>query len=339
MLEKCEMKNFTAFGGVSLVFCPGVNLFIGENGSGKTHILKLLYTALDSYQGPDSADFFAQKMINVFLPKDYSLGRLVRRVKGSSSASVTIVRDNKPFTFQFTNHSRDKVICHGNWKTNGEEEGSCVFIPVKEMLANAPGFRSLYDKRLIYFEEIYFDILSHAYLPLLRGAITDERKILLDMLQKVMKGRVIQKGEQFFLKNKQGELEFPLLAEGIRKFALLWLLIQNGTLLKGSTLFWDEPEANINPSMIKTLVEIMLHLQTLGVQIFVATHSYLVLREFDLQRNYDEQTRYFSLSFTPSGDVNSILGGTYTDILPNKINEAYMSIYDKEVERALKPIH
>jgi len=37
-----------------------------------------------------------------------------------------------------------------------------VYIPVKEMLANAPGFRSLHAQREIHFEEVYSDILDHA---------------------------------------------------------------------------------------------------------------------------------------------------------------------------------
>jgi len=336
MIEQLEMSNFTAFSSLKMDFCPGINIFIGENGTGKTHILKLLYAALDAYQGPDAPDSLASKIIRVFLPKERNIGRLVRRVKKSSSCAITITRDGKPMTIAFTNHSKDKIECRGRWKLDEPGEGSCVFIPVKEMLANAPGFRSLYDHREVHFEEIYYDVLTRAYLPILRGPITDDRERLLTMLQKIMKGKVVQEGEQFFLKNQQGELEFTLLAEGIRKFALLWLLIQNGTLLKGSTLFWDEPEANINPSMIQTLVEIMLHLQSLGVQIFVATHSYVVLREFDLQSKPENQLKFFALNFSPSGDVIDQTGNTYSDILPNKIDDAYTGIYDKEIERALK---
>ena len=36
-------------------------------------------------------------------------------------------------------------------------------------------------------------------------------------------------------------------AEGVRKISGLYRLIQNGWLKPGTTLFWDEPEANINP--------------------------------------------------------------------------------------------
>lgn len=337
MIEKLEMTNFTVFKNIKLDFCPGVNIFIGENGTGKTHILKLLYSVLDSHSEMDIEDALAEKLNRVFLPKDMSLGRLVRRVKGSSSCKVTVFRDGKPISIEFTSHSKDKLEYHGRWKFDNLSSNSVVYIPVKEMLANAPGFRSLYSHREIYFEEIYYDVLNRAYLPILRGPIPVERNKLLFMLQKIINGKVVQKGEQFFLKNQQGELEFTLLAEGIRKFALLWLLIQNGTLLQGSTLFWDEPEANINPSMIQTLVEIMLHLQSLGIQIFVATHSYVVLREFELQSRPENKVRYFAMKYSQEGDVVCQSGETYNDILPNKISDAYLNIYDKEVEQALNP--
>ena len=38
-----------------------------------------------------------------------------------------------------------------------------VFIPAKEMLAHAPGFRSLYAYREIQFEEICADIIDRSY--------------------------------------------------------------------------------------------------------------------------------------------------------------------------------
>lgn len=49
------------------------------------------------------------------------------------------------------------------------------------------------------------------------------------------------------MKKGNSRQEFNLVAEGIRKMVLLWQLVKNGTLEKGSVLFWDESEANINP--------------------------------------------------------------------------------------------
>ena len=124
-----------------------------------------------------------------------------------------------------------------------------VFIPVKEMLSNGPGFRSMYAQREIHFEEIYADILDRAYRPPSRRPDRSPEKALLEQLQKAIDGRVIRGQRGVFLKNKKGNLEFTLLAEGIRKLGLLWVLIQNERCLNGSALFWDEPEANLNPSL------------------------------------------------------------------------------------------
>ena len=38
-------------------------------------------------------------------------------------------------------------------------------------------------------------------------------------------------------------------------------------------MFWDEPEANINPKYIPVLAELLIMLETEGVQIFVSTHE------------------------------------------------------------------
>ncbi|MFH1138284.1 MAG: AAA family ATPase [Pseudomonadota bacterium] len=212
-------------------------------------------------------------------------------------------------------------------------EKPIVYVPVKEMLASAPGFRSLYSSREIYFEEVYLDILDKAYLPPLKK-LNSEYQPLLDRLRQGMKGEVKLKGETFYLLEKAGEIEFSLVAEGLRKLALLWLLIRNGSLTSGATLFWDEPETNLNPSMLPMVVDILLRLVKLGVQIFIATHSYPLLKEFDLQHR-DRLVRYFNLRFNVQGLVRVDPVDRYDRLTPNKIDEEYTRIYDLEIERAL----
>ena len=43
MLKSLDIKNLTAFGEASLTFSPHLNVIIGENGSGKSHVLKAMY--------------------------------------------------------------------------------------------------------------------------------------------------------------------------------------------------------------------------------------------------------------------------------------------------------
>ena len=46
MLNSLKVKEFTVFRDVNLKFTDGLNVFVGANGTGKTHLLKLPYAAL-----------------------------------------------------------------------------------------------------------------------------------------------------------------------------------------------------------------------------------------------------------------------------------------------------
>ena len=81
----------------------------------------------------------------------------------------------------------------------------------------------------------------------------------------------------------------------MRKLGLLWLLIRNGTLKPGAVLFWDEPETNLNPKLYGVVVDVLLELQRIGVQVFLATHDYVILREIDLQAKEGDKVAFHSL--------------------------------------------
>ncbi len=342
MLERIKLERFTAFELLSLNFSKGLNIFIGENGCGKTHLLKVVYAACDVSKSQKS---FAEKINRVFLPSGEQIGRLVKRRTGSSHGNIEVVRsvgtteEEKTLFLRLSmsNHTKDfaKASVSGVklWK---EHPLNSVYIPVKDMMANAPGFRSLYSLRHIHFEEVYADIIDRAFLGALRGPTDNQRKRLLTILQQSMAGKVVSKNEEFFLKSSQGDLEFTLLAEGIRKLGLLWMLIQNGTLLDGSVLLWDEPEANLNPKLMRTVVQILIELQRLGVQTFITTHNYNLLKEFDLQLLPSDQAQFNSLFRDPEGNVKIASFSQYDDLQPNPIDEAFSDLADREIRQQMK---
>ena len=90
-------------------------------------------------------------------------------------------------------------------------------------------------------------------------------------------------------------MDFSLEAEGLRKLGLLWKLIRNGLLEKGTILLWDEPEANLNPELFPLVAEILLELQKNGVQIFLATHSYNFAKYLEILRSDKEQVQFHNL--------------------------------------------
>lgn len=152
-------------------------------------------------------------------------------------------------------------------------------------------------------------------------------------LQQIVEGKVILRDEEFFLKNDQGNLEFTLLAEGFRKLGLLWLLIQNGTLLTGSVLFWDEPETNLNPRLFRSLMEILLELQRAGVQVFLASHDYVILKELELARAPEDQVMYHALYRDEAQEIRCASVKSYLEIHPNAIQDTFLSLYDRQLQR------
>lgn len=338
-ITKIKFIQFTAFERLDFIASPGINVLVGANGTGKTHLMKVAYAACDISKTKID---FAEKLVSVFMPSSRNLGRLVRRQQTSSrdliNCHIEIFRNDvlsiQAYFPNLVRHSSDATVSYvKEWCDHPVES---VYIPVKEMLANAPGFRSLYAQREIHFEEIYADILDRAYLPLLRDPMDRDYSLLAD-LQQIIGGEVTTEGEEFFLSSEQGNLEFMLLAEGMRKLGLLWRLIRNGTMSKGSILFWDEPETNLNPKLFGPLVEILLELQRMGVQVFIATHDYVILKELDLRMNSQDQIAFHSLYHHPKNDqIHLHTTETYLDIHPNAIAQAFDSLYDREVERSLR---
>ena len=242
---------------------------------------------------------------------------------------------------RFSNHIESLENLKG-FKTRGSEgwrsrKIQSAYIPAKEVLSNARGFRSLYEERQVHFEEVYRDIIGLACLPPLRDSRNVEQKGLLEKIQKILGGTVYATGsDEFFLKGPKGDLEFSLLAEGLRKMGLLWALLKNGVLLKGSVLFWDEPEANLNPGLFEALIWVLLELQRQGVQIFLATHDYVILKELDLTRKPDDKIGFHSL-YQDKKEKRIKLHSTeeYLHIHSSAIDDAFSSLYDREIKRSL----
>ena len=332
-LTRVELEHFTAFSKVEIDLSPGINVLVGANGTGKTHLLKVCYVACDAYRKEAR---FADKLVDVFLPSGRALGRLVKRQRGSAVARIRVFREearrvSSTFSNRTTSSESAKTTRHRLWQSDPLQS---IYIPVKEMLANAPGFRSLYAAREIHFDETYADIIDLAHRPVLRGPQDRDRKRLLAALSDAIDGRVQIKNEEFFLRSRRGNIEFSLLAEGVRKLALLWILIQNGTLRSGAVLLWDEPESNLNPSLFKPLIQILLELQRIGVQVLLATHDYVILKELDLQAGETDLVAFHSL-YRDADDIMCRSTTQYVDIDPNAIADTFDDLYDREIERSV----
>lgn len=332
-LTRLKLSNFTVFSKLDMEFSKGINIFVGENGTGKTHIMKILYAACQASRKTVS---FSQKLVKVFRPDDLNINRLVSRGKGGDTAQINVVSDKSTISAKFTTRTKKwdaEIAGEERWE-NVNAELISTFIPAKEILENAYQFESAYHKEVIDFDETYLDIIASAKININRGPDTGTKKKYLDRLKNITLGTVTISEEKFYLKpGTQAKIEFHLVAEGLRKLSLLWQLIKNGTLEKGTILFWDEPEANLNPKAIPDLVEILLELQREGVQIFIATHDYVLSKYFEIRANEDNDIRYFSLFKVEDGSVSFGQCNNFRELRKNPIISAYDQLLDEVLEK------
>ncbi|MFP4394481.1 MAG: AAA family ATPase [Anaerolineales bacterium] len=339
-VERLELEDFTAFEDVQFEFCPGINVFIGANSTGKTHVMKAIYTLLkvceqvhlkEISSKEKIEEMVQEKLQGVFKPD--SLGRLVRRGKGRHSGEIHLVYAGLSLKMNLTTQSNvhleyDKLL----------RPESSVYLPAREFLSINEGFIAAYLKRETAFDETFFDLsVALNSQPLSAGRRETEIKDLVEPLEKVIGGKVTQKQGRFYVRLSEGNLEAPLVSEGYLKLGGLIYLINNGSLTQNGVLFWDEPEANLNPKAVSVVVKVLRTLAASGVQIFIATHDYLLSQKLSLLVEYPSDTdaavKFFSL-FKPNRrkGVQVEAGDTLVDIEHNPILEEFAAHYDQELE-------
>jgi len=343
VLTKICLNRFTVFNTkTEIVFSPGINVFIGENGTGKTHIMKLLYSACQAAQAKTTSITFPLKTVRVFRPNEFKISRLVSRRAGNDSSSVQVFSGKNYIKMDFNRKTKNwdaKVTNSTSWEKEYSELTS-TFIPSKEILSNSKNLISAIDKGNVDFDDTYKDIISTASIDINKGPETDSIKKYLSKLQKITEGRVKVKDEEFYLLptgSTATALEFQLVAEGLRKIALLWQLIKNGTLEKGSILFWDEPEANINPKNIPAIVDLLLDLQEDGVQIFIATHDYFLAKYLDARKKKRHEITYHALyKSEPDETIKHESENDFALLENNSILSQSIDLYKEEVKKVME---
>ena len=253
-IQNVTIKNFTVFEEIEVSFSKGINIIIGENGSGKTHLLKLIYGIGETIDHKNPCH----------ISKDYFKTTSSNLIKKDNLDSNIIIKysDNKEVSYVFP--KVDDGLESMGYIGNGAIPKS-IFIPAKEMLSHSKGFLALNNKYELPFDKTYIDIITNAELPESKN-ISEISNEVLEIISKIIDGKVIYENDSFYIvKKDQRKIEFSLEAEGLRKFGLLYKLIRNGLIEKNTILLWDEPESNINPELIPVLVDIMMKLSLIHI--------------------------------------------------------------------------
>lgn len=351
-IASLEISQFTAFEDVKLSFGPELNVFIGENATGKSHLLKLLYVVTESVRryvqkeglgGIDAEGLLLSEMAremlrSVFLPD--TLGRLVRGAEqGTAAARVRCAWDNG---------AEVSLLLRGSGGAETEltgdfsRIGKAVFVPPRELLSIYPGFVAAWLKRESAFDRTYYELCVELGLNELRkGARDVVRTRLIQLAEDTIQAKVHKKNDRFYLRYDEGhEVEVPLVAEGHRKLGMLAYLLAAGSLAQNGYLLWDEPEASLNPKLSRATGDLLEGLGGLGIQRFVTTHDYVLASELSLRADAraagTSGVRFFALGRDPeTREIVVEAGGRMADLQHNPILDAFGDLHRREQDAFL----
>lgn len=385
MISSIELENFTAFGKLEIKFSPRVNVIIGSNGTGKTHLLKAIYglalagqpTSADGSEKQTAVDI-STKLLRIFSPGESRISALrTTGTKAPTRLSLTSSDDTR-VALTFGQRSQAAEIAVDARGTASELRP--VFIPTKEVLSLVRGMRQPnHDRATIemIFDDSYTDLAE----LLIRSGFEDDASTLTEdpRLSSIVrelvrlvggryrwtsesafrfepgsyeekadpdrsKSRVAQAYQDstvmHFVPKGGRSLSSSMTAEGYRKIGVLHRLLCNGSINPGATgvLLWDEPEANLNPKLMRQLVQVLLELSRNGQQIVLATHDYVLLKWLDLliDKRKDDHVRFHALYRDPS--TNSLAAesaNSYSLISKSAISDTFAELFDEDVARAL----
>ena len=406
MISQLYLERFTAFDELNINFSPKINIIIGENGTGKTQLLKAAYvlymTAATHDVVPKSPDedvlrWLSKKLIRLFMPMDNHLGNLRRagsKVAGhfstnhfgsrhlSRSSQAVLGAEFAPsggLEVRFS--GKADAISQSIFTVQKKLASQPVFIPTKEVLSVVKGISAVnYDQATIesIFDDGYLDLVE----MLLCDEISNSEELInadprlasiVPSLTNLIGGRyklgdqgfefesgryeeikgsssastkaaqVSAKDSWKFKSEKIPNFSGRLTAEGFRKIGILQRLLANGKLRPGVSgpLFWDEPESNLNPKLMKQLVEVLLELSRNGQQIILATHDYVLLKWFDLlmDKGKGDQVRFHVLSRdSESGQIRRDSMDDYRAIEPNAIADTFNELTKEQVARKMRSL-
>lgn len=346
-ITRLQLTNFTKFSDLTVDFSPRINIIIGQNSTGKTHLLKAAYALCagrsafkpeaENIDGAELSGALTTRLLKIFMPLDNKLGNLRRHGAGNTG--------NAQIKAQFANDKQAHLSFHTNSKTVVLQDQTAynqaialpVYIPTKEVLAIMEGFASLYKKFALSFDQTYADIIDWLDLPSARPEqIIGRTSWAMAQIEDAIGGRfVFYGGGRVTFKSVDAEFSANAMAEGFRKAGMLLRLLETTAIQPGISgpLFWDEPETNMNPKLMRMLVEILLELSRMDQQIVIATHDYVLLKWFALLGKNTGFVQFHSLYTEKStNDIKITSTSNYLHIAPNAIDDAFGDLADKEIE-------
>jgi len=337
MLDKIVIKNFGPLTNFSWNKLGKINLVIGDNSCGKTFLLKALYSAmrtLEEYKrGKEqrtASEILVEKLYWTFQPD--KIGDLV--TKGAEKLlSFHITFSGSDFQYEFGKDTSKQISSLENHVP--PRESNSIFLPAKEVLSlHSIILKSREQDKSFGFDDTYLDLARALRQSPRRGKNYKEFSQARTALEAIFGGKVELDevaGLWYFKKGNQ-KFSIELTAEGIKKIAILDTLLGNRYLSNDSIVFIDEPEAALHPTVISKLLDIIVILAECGVQFFLSSHSYFVVKKLFLLA----QQKNMSIPLISSHGTQWTTMDLKDGMPDNPIIDESIRLYEEEVELVLQ---
>ncbi len=337
MIKDFSIKNLANVKELSVHNLSNINVLIGENDTGKTMILKILYTLSKSIENFDKGDE-NRSLKEIISDKIYwtfqieKIGDLVTKDREDKSSHFEIQAciDDQNLLASFSDSATKQVGSVTDRAVNRNENS--IFIPAKEVLSLFGVIKStrLIDKTF-GFDDTFLDLVKALEKEPQKGGNFKNFAKSKNILNELLGGKIMyENGVWFFRKNKM-KIPIHSTAEGIKKIGIIDRLLSNKFIKPNSIIFIDEPESFLHPKAIVEFLDIITLLAKNNIQIFIATHSYFVITKLMIVAKKEKMDiPIISLS----KDNNQI--SNLKDGLPeNPIVDTSIALYEEELDSEL----
>lgn len=338
MINSLELKNFGPIHQFKCEKLGNINLIIGGNGTGKTILLKTLYSAmrtLEEYkrgnEPRNASEILADKLYWTF--EIEKIGDLVS--KGADEPlSFKLRFDGQDFSYRFGKDTTKNIQTLENHVL--PRSSNSIFLPTKEVLSlHHIILQSRELSKTFGFDDTYLDLARALRQPPTGGRNYQPFAMSRKNLSEILEGKVEYDEKLGRWQFKKGNQKFLIgvTAEGIKKISILDTLLGNRYLDQNSVIFIDEPESALHPAAISKFLDIIAMLAEFGIQFIMASHSYFVIKKLFLIAQKKERLSIPIISVKDDlWDIANLREG-----LPdNPIIDESIQLYKEEVELALQ---
>lgn len=107
----------------------------------------------------------------------------------------------------------------------------------------------------------------------------------------------------------------------------LFSALKDPAFAQGAMIFWHNPELYQNPSSCVTIGEILLDIQRLGVQVFIETNDYFVVKTIDLGQKKGDQVQFLWINGAGFFHIDTSL----RNLTVNIFEDAIRRLFDMEM--------